>query len=41
METAINALGTNLSGDILAWGSVVIGLTIVYAGVVYVQRILR
>ena len=41
METAINTLGTNLSGDILAWGSVVIGLTIAYAGIVYVQRILR
>jgi|CXWL01.1.fsa_nt_gi hypothetical protein len=41
MEAAINTLGTTLSGDILAWGSAVIGLTIVYAGILYVQRIIR
>jgi hypothetical protein len=41
METAINTLGTTLSGDVLAWGSAVIGLTIAYAGIRYVQRIIR
>jgi len=41
ISAAINQIGATLSTDLLAWGSAVIGLTIVYAGILYVQRIIK
>lgn len=41
MATQINQLGSMLAGDIIAWGTAVIGIALTASAVIWVLRLLR
>ena len=41
MATQINQLGAMLAGDILAWGTAVIGIALTASAVIWVLRLMR
>jgi len=41
MATQINALGSMLAADVVAWGAAVIGIALTASAVIWVLRLLR